>query len=275
MVASQLRLPRLPNCYLQLRHGGCTQVYERGEGTPVIVLPGLAGGVALIEPLLEHLAKHHRVITFELRGESDAFPTRHFPFEQHVDDLQTVLDDLKLERPAMFGFSFGAAVALEYAVANPHRLSWLAVQGSGSHFEAGVMAHAVRRVLQRLRLPTDSQFLNQFVNVLLGCRPTAGTDLDSIVGSIWSTEQATMAHRLEQLDEFDVTDRLWNLHTPTLVLGGERDLVTPPADLRDLARQIPSAEFHLIPEAGHLASITHPNLVTQAVRAFQQTVQYA
>lgn len=274
MVASQLRLSRLPSQYCMLPTGSQTAIYEQGEGAPLVVVPGLAGGVELVQPLVAKLAKRHRVITYQLRGERD-FLLGGFSFDRHADDLAAVIDHLRLERPAIYGFSFGAAVALEYAVSHPRRVSWLVAQGVGPMYEAGVMAQAVRRVLERLRLPSDSEFLNQFLNVLLGNRSAAAeTDREFVLRCIWQTEQAAMALRLEQLDEYDVTDRLWSLEAPTLVLSGEHDMVTPPADHKELARLIPTAEFQLIRDAGHLASVTHSQQVAAAVGAFQNTLQF-
>jgi pimeloyl-ACP methyl ester carboxylesterase len=61
--------------------------------------------------------------------------------------------------------------------------------------------------------------------------------------------------------------------TPTLVLCGEEDTVSPPSVMREMAALIPGARFQLIPLAGHLSPLEHPAAFNQAVRTFLQSLQ--
>jgi len=58
--------------------------------------------------------------------------------------------------------------------------------------------------------------------------------------------------------EHDATRRLDQIQVPTLVVGGEQDMLTPPHMQRELARRIPNARLVLIRGAGHLALVEHP-----------------
>src|SRR5438034_5714226 len=61
---------------------------EWGSGPPLVLVPGLAGGIALVEPLAIELSRHFHVIAFELRGESDCFALRQrFGLNELADDL--------------------------------------------------------------------------------------------------------------------------------------------------------------------------------------------
>lgn len=274
MVATQLRLPALPNSYVQFDGGAIAEVYEWGEGSPLVVVPGLAGGALLVQPLLTRLSKYHRVITYQLRGEREGMLVRPFGFDQHAEDLSQVISQLRLEQPAIYGFSFGGAVALEFAVRYPGRCSLLAVQGVGPTFHAGMWTNVVRSILQRMRLPTDSYFINQFLAVLLGRAPKPEDRFDAIVQQIWTTDQSTMARRIEQLNEFDVSDHLWTVDVPTLVIAGEKDVVVPVPQAEELANALPNAELHKISDAGHLASVTHSLEVANLLLAFQITAHF-
>jgi pimeloyl-ACP methyl ester carboxylesterase len=65
-----------------------------------------------------------------------------------------------------------------------------------------------------------------------------------------STAQATYADFLAT-DGFDALGRLHEIRQPTLVIGGEDDLWTPPRFQRYLAEQIPGARLVLLPSTGH------------------------
>ena len=60
------------------------ELYESGSGSPIVLIPGLAGGHELLGPLAQLLAADHQVFSYQLRGENDCFALRH-PFD--LDDL--------------------------------------------------------------------------------------------------------------------------------------------------------------------------------------------
>src|ERR1700722_11518271 len=118
-----------------LRHY-TTRYCEWGDGPPLVLVPGLAGGFELLGPLARQLAQSFRVISFQLRGEDDCFALRRrFDLIDLVDDLTEFLDWAGLESPPILGVSFGGVLALEMAMRRPHRLQALALQGVGARFE--------------------------------------------------------------------------------------------------------------------------------------------
>src|SRR6202007_2492902 len=89
---------------------------EWGDGRPLVLVPGLAGGFELLGPLARLLAEHFRVISYQLRGEGDCFALRRrFGLQDLVSDLAEFLDWHCLERPAVLGVSFGGVLAVEFA----------------------------------------------------------------------------------------------------------------------------------------------------------------
>ena len=242
------------------------EVVEVGRGDPIVLVPGLAGGWKLLTPLARSLAKNHRVILFNYRDEYDALSVH--PARQVGDyafDLARLIAELGLERPTVFGVSFGGAVALEYAVDHPTRIGRLILSGVDARFRASVGSTIARRVLERFPLPADNPFVNQFFNLLHAGRPEAGLMSRFVVERCWSTDQGVMARRLAMLESFDVADRLWQIEAPTLVLAGSRDVVVPAARQRALAAAIPGAHCEVVADAGHVGFLTHSADVARQV----------
>jgi len=242
-----------------IRVGGeWLDVVEMGQGEPIVLVPGLAGGWRLLAPLARQLARRHRVFVSGLRG--DRFPVATSwarTVGEHARDLADVLDQLCLERPTVFGVSFGGAIALECAVEHPHRLGALVLQGVEARFRASLGATIARRVLERFPLPRDNGFVNQFFNLLHGGKPGPGPLSDFVVERCWETDQSVIAQRIRMLESFDVADRLWRLEVPVLVLAGTRDVIIPAGRQRALAEAIPEARFETIEGAGHVGFLTH------------------
>ncbi len=245
---------------------GVVEVVRLGQGEPIVLVPGLAGGWPLVAPLAQRLARDHEVILMGLRGDRGPLTTaRAEGMADLARDLADVIGQLRLERPTVFGVSFGGAVALELAAERPGLLGALVLQGVEARFRMGLGATIAKSVLERFPLPTDNGFVNQFFNLLHGGKPESAPLADFVVERIWETDQGVMANRLRVLESFDVSDRLWRIDAPTLVLGGSRDVIVPPARQRALAEAIPGARFASLEGAGHIGFLTHGAEIRQQV----------
>ena len=69
-------------------------------------------------------------------------------------------------------------------------------------------------------------------------------------------------------DRPDARDRLREIAIPTLVVVGEEDALTPPADSEEMAEAIPGARLVRIAGAGHLSPMERPGAVAAALGDF-------
>ncbi len=242
---------------------------EWGEGPPLVLVPGLAGGFELLGPLARLLATRYRVISYHLRGEDDCFALRRrFGLPDLVADLAEFLDWHCLERPALMGVSFGGILALEFAARFPHRLQKLVVQGVGAHFEGGLLQRVAGAVLSRYPLPANNPFINQFFNLLFGRRQPPGPLFEFVTNTCWQTDQSVMVHRFRLAEQYDMTGRLERVAIPSLVLAGDRDLLVSERSLEALVHGLPRGTLVRLPGCGHLAFVTRPRRVAEEVQRF-------
>jgi pimeloyl-ACP methyl ester carboxylesterase len=254
--------------YAQLRH--YTVAYHVwGEGPPLVLVPGLAGGYELLGPLARLLSERFRVISYQLRGEDDCFALRRsFGMSDLVEDLAEFLEWHGLESPAVLGVSFGGVLAMEFSARYPGRLSALAVQGVGARFERGLLQQVAGAVLADYPLPPDNPFVNQFFNLLFGSRQKPGPLFEFVTRQCWQTDQSVMAHRFRMVEECDLEGRLGRVRVPALVLHGDRDLLVSDRSLRDLCRGLPDSRLVHLPGCGHLAFVTQAERVAEEVGRF-------
>jgi pimeloyl-ACP methyl ester carboxylesterase len=214
---------------------GITMYYELHGKTSGVPLVLLHGGGSTIEVtfgrILPFLAQHRRIIAIEEQGhgrtsDRDA-PVR---FETSADDVAALLKHLNIEQADLFGFSNGASVALQVAIHHPELVRKL-VFASSMTKRAGAY-------------PWFWEFMQQadFSNM-----PQPLKDAFLKVNPDPQKLRTMHDKDAERMRNFrDVPDGdLKSLRTPTLILIGDRDLVTPEHAV-ELSRLIPDARLTIL-----------------------------
>jgi pimeloyl-ACP methyl ester carboxylesterase len=264
MVAGWIEWDKGQRSLLSTRTG-VQEFVTYGQGDPILLLHGLCGGPDLVQNLATELAKHRRVIVPQLRGEEWSFCVRPFSLADLVADVNALMEALCLERPALMGVSFGAAVALEVAIANPNRISELIVQGAAGRFRSGVFVDVAKAVLGRLPLDETNPIVSRFFRVLCGRKKPPKEQFHAILETCWSTDQIVMAQRLAMLDGYDVTGRVGDVNVPSTVIIGSEDVLIGAADAEALANEFSDGDCQVLEGAGHLACVTHASAIADAV----------
>jgi len=251
-----------------LRHYTAT-FREWGEGPPLVVIPGLAGGIDLLTPLARSLSCHYRVIAYQLRGEEDCFALRRrFGMADLVEDLAEFIEWMGLEQPDVLGLSFGGAIGIQYASRFPYRLRSLSVQGVGARLEKSLLRLIAGMVLKDYPLPTDNAFVNQFFQMFLGRGPKPREVMEFVTKNCWQTDQSVMTHRFQMVRKIDLRPCLKSIRTPVLVMSGQRDVFISNQSLLELCEGINDVQFVRLPEGGHLAFLVQPQRVVQEMTRF-------
>ena len=259
--------------YAQLSHYTATY-RERGDGPPLVLIPGLAGGIDMLGPMARRLSRHFRVIAYQLRGEEDCFALRRrFDMKDLVEDLAEFLDYHGLERPHLLGVSFGGVLGVEFAARYPHRVSSLSVQGVGARFEGNLLKLVTGLALSGYPLPAENAFINQFFRMLFGRGPYESPQLDFVVKHCWRTDQSVMTHRFQLIRKRDLRSRLGRIRIPVMVMSADRDVLVSKASLTELCDGIDDVRLVKLPSGGHLAFVAHPDLVADEVRQFVAGVE--
>jgi pimeloyl-ACP methyl ester carboxylesterase len=259
-------------------HSGCAQLshytatfHEWGDGPPLLLIPGMAGGIDLIAPLARKLAYHFRVIALQLRGEDDPFVLRRrFDLSDLVDDVAEFLDWQNLERPDVLGVSFGGVLGLECAVRYPHRFRSLSVHGTGARFESGIIKSVAGHVLADYPLPSHNAFVNQFFQLLMGKGPQPADLVESVAKLCWSTDQSVMMHRFGMIRRLNLVPRLSRIRIPVMAMAAERDVLVSCSSLQDLCHHLRKVKFVKLPRGGHLSFVVDPVRVAREVINFSE-----
>ncbi|WP_314225151.1 alpha/beta fold hydrolase [Streptomyces zaehneri] len=262
--------------------------HVRGEGEPLVVLPGGPMRASAYLGDLGGLAAHRRLVLLDLRGTGDsAVPADPATYrcDRQVDDVEALRLRLGQERIDVLAHSAGGSLALLYAARYPHRVSRLALI-TATPWALGRPATAEDR-LTAARLRTDEPWFGTAYPAFEAWLAGGGDPDWEVVGAFFHGrwDAAARAHDAaadgqtnseaekafldpEAFDPPALRAALAAVAVPVLVLAGEVDGGPRPALARLLADAFPNAEFAVQPGAGHYPWLDDPQCFAGRVGAF-------
>lgn len=234
--------------------------YERGRGSPLVMLTGTGSTMAEWDPaLLRLLAQEHRLILFDYPGVGMSGPWHGHSFDSLADATAGLMDAINLSRAAVMGWSMGGFVAQRLAIDHRRRVSHLILAGTnpgGSRTVLGTpQAQAIdsepdpstKDILGELYPPDRQAEGRRFLRRLERASRSGEIPDDFHVAA--TTTQAQVAAESPWLHSNRNYRQLAGIGAPTLAAAGAEDPVVPPANLRRIARRIPRAQLRVFPGA--------------------------
>ncbi len=262
-------------------NGARLACWERGRRHPTALL--LIHGFPLDHRMwaaqLDGLSAHAHVIAADLRGfgRSSAMWARPLTMDQHADDLATLLDHLGIGRAVVAGLSMGGYVAFAFWRRHRSRVQALVLADTRAEADSPQARGQRDAAAMRVREAGVAALAEEMLPRLLAPANLANPRLVAAMRAMMSAQPAeTVIAALAGLrDRPDSRTTLPTIAVPALVLVGEHDVLTPPADAATLAAGIPNARLEVIPAAGHMSPLENPRAVNAALRRFLATVAVA
>ena len=211
------------------------------------------------------LAGRYPVVIPETRGVGGSdTPPGPYTIDQLAADLDAVCTAVGRRNVHLVGYGLGGMVALQYALAatRPASLTVIGAPAAGDRYNPdGVWADpnlpsAVEGSLTGL---LSASFRERHPDALAPIVQWRCTE---------DANQAAFSAQKAAIDSFDITDRLYELTTPTLVIHGTDDTVCPPVSATELADGLPRGERRAIDGARHFVGIEASAAVNDAVTAW-------
>ncbi len=273
-------------------------------GVPVLVLHGGPGGGC--SPAMRRYfdPAHYRVVLFDQRGCGRSRP--HASVEANttwhlIRDIERIRTDLGIDRFILFGGSWGATLALVYAITHPDRvaamvlrgvflmtqseLDWFYRGGAGA-FYPELWARFLSVIPEAERHDLLTAYHARLFSGLLGeetrvARAWAGWEnaLASVLGDgavgEGPAEYARAFARLEnhyfvnggflESDGWIIANADRIAHIPATIVQGRFDMICPPISAWTLAQALPKSRLHMVPMAGH--ALSEPGISEALVHA--------
>ena len=211
---------------------------------------------------MEGLAAEHSVVALDLPGHGrsgglDGLPT----IEAYAECVAAFARATRLRRFVLVGRSMGGAIGLVLAARHPELLAGLVLACSAAKFALSAESIDSTRNVVRGRQP--QQFTTETFS------PSTGVDLmrEAFMEQV-KTDPRVKLNDLLACQAFDGEPVLAMIRTPTLVVVGADDGVTPPSCSETLAKGIAGARLETLAQAGHQAPLEQAVAFNEFVCAF-------
>ncbi|MCF8510121.1 MAG: prolyl aminopeptidase [Rhodobacteraceae bacterium] len=274
------------------------------QGVPVLVLHGGPGGGC--SPAMRRYfdPSHYRVVLFDQRGCGRSRP--HASVEANttwhlLDDIETIRNLLEIDQFVLFGGSWGATLALIYAIKFPERVSamvlrgvFLMTQAELDWFYGGGAGAFYPELWQRFLAPIPDDAPTRPIDAYHRLLFSGNLAEEIRAGRAWSgwenalasvhgdgtmmdgpAEYARAFARLEnhyfvnggflESDGWILANAPAIAHIPATIVQGRFDMICPPTAAWKLARLLPKARLHMVPMAGH--ALSEPGISEALVHA--------
>jgi pimeloyl-ACP methyl ester carboxylesterase len=243
------------------------RIWEKGEGAPLGVLPGL-GGCPRWTPFLEALAHDRRVVVLSLPG----FPgsgEQHRVLDGHLDWISATLDLLESAELAgadLVSASVGGMLAAEVAALAPGFVRRLVLTGAYGLYDNDAPGENPFAVMPDQAIAIQSEQEARYHEAF-------DPPEDAEASAEWQLRQYRASEAAARIvwpfGDRGLGKRLHRIRIPVLLLWGGKDRIVPPDYAKRFAAGLAGpVETHVVPAAGHQVWIDEPDASADAIRSF-------
>ena len=231
------------------------------ENRPTLVMVHGAGGSAQVWRNQVHPLKSSlNTLAIDLPGHGKSVGSARETIDEYAAWLMETLQVFFSDPPFLMGHSMGGAIVQTAAFEKPPLMKGIILAATGPRL--GVAPAFLEGLL------------NNFDNIIDTIMSYAyAPDVDSRLvteGAVMMREAgSTVVHGdFMACNQFDMRDRMQKITPSTLILCGEKDLLTPPVLSEKLSRAIEGSRYEMVPSAGHMVMIEDPKAFNKTVLDF-------
>ncbi|MEB3278729.1 MAG: alpha/beta hydrolase [Lyngbya sp.] len=239
----------------------------KGEGFPILCLHGHPGSSQCMSVFTDFLSLRFQTVAPDLRGYGQSRTSQPFQMQDHLVDLENLLDQLNIQQCLILGWSLGGILALELALKFPQRVTGLILVATaayplGNHppitwvdyFYTG-LAGIINGLVPGWQWNINTFGKRSLFRYLIQQHtPTAYKYLarEALSAYLQTSRYATQALTQALRARYNRQGDLNRIQSPSLVLAGDRDRHITAASSQATAQHLPNAQFYCYPQTAHL-----------------------
>lgn len=243
----------------------------------IFFLHGIGGNKTNWSEQLRFFSQHgYRAIAWDLRGYGDSDDyAGEFLFEEISADLVRLMDELRVKKAHFVGLSMGGRILMDFASSHSNRIQSLSICAAFPSFGKALSDEQRHDYIRLRKQPLLSgrsfaELAPDLVSSLLG--PTASEAMyNTLYESICQLRKDSYLKALEAAVFFDRSKEIQGIQSPTLLLYGEHDHLTPPEMGLKVKALMPHAQMSVLAACGHLINLEASDAFNQIVYQFIKT----
>ena len=245
----------------QLKEEGKFKYLEIGEGTPMIILHGLMGGLSNFDNVAQFFPKKgYKVIIPELPlFELPLLTTNVNSFAKYLKDF---IAHKKLDKVILLGNSLGGHIGLLYTKQYPENVKALVITGSSGLYESA-MGESYPKRGDRNYIKTKTE--NVFYDPAIATKELVDEVFETVNDRVKLIRTLAIA---KSAIRHSMGKDLPKMNTPTCIIWGENDSVTPPEVGEEFHEKLPDSDLFWIKKCGHAAMMEHPDTFNEILIAW-------
>lgn len=250
----------------------------RDDPSPVVLLHGTSASLHTWEGWAAALRATRRVIRFDMPGFglTGPSPDGNYTIERYASFVLAMLDELGVRHCVIGGNSFGGYVAWVAALLAPGRVEKLILVDAGGY---PLKSTTVPIGFRIARIP----LLNKLIPFVLP-RSAVERSLRDVYGdpkkvtselvdlyfamTVRAGNRRALIERFSQAPSDKMSDRIRELHIPTLIIWGGRDRLIAPSNARRFHHDIMGSKLVVFDDLGHVPQEEDPEKTVAAVKQF-------
>lgn len=248
-----------------LKIEGKYRYYEAGEGTPIIILHGLMGGLSNFDGVANYFPQQgYKIVIPELPIYTQSIlKTNVKAFAKFVKDFIT---HKGYDRVILLGNSLGGHIALYHTKMYPEKMLGLIITGSSGLYENAMGDSYPRR--------GDYDYIQKkaedvFYDPKIATKEIVDEVYEIANDRIKLIKTLTIA---KSAIRHNMAKDLPKMHVPTCIIWGKNDKVTPPEVAVEFDQLLPNSSLHWIDKCGHAAMMEHPDEFNQIMHEWLKKV---
>jgi 3-oxoadipate enol-lactonase len=238
-------------------------------GKPTIVFANALGtDFRIWRDVIVRLAGDFAIVTYDKRGHglSDVGESP-YTMDDHVSDLEALLDHLNLKQAIICGLSVGGVIAQGLYARRKDLVRALILCDTAPKIgDEDGWNERIRTVEEQGIAALADGVLERWFTP--GFRRADNADFAGYRNMLTRTPVAGYAGTCAALRDIDYTREAGLIGVPTLCVVGDQDGSTPPDLVLAMAKAIPAANYEVIADAGHLPCVEQPEALVAVMRAF-------
>jgi pimeloyl-ACP methyl ester carboxylesterase len=191
--------------------------------------------------------------------------------ESFVDDLERIIDELKLDKPVLCGLSMGGYIGLRALERMENKFSAVILCDTRSDADGNEGKLKRAAAIKRINTEGLEPFTKNFVTNCYGdhYKQNHKEEFEKRIAKSSAFDPiGVKGSLLAMLGRNDTTEYLSKIKIPALVICGENDALTPPPVMKALSEKINGAGFVVIKNSGHMSPIENQKEVNEAIKSF-------